>query len=362
MRRIIQLLLLCVFLTGTVAAGDFQQEAEEMFGVEQVEVALPEAADVYMDGIDTSTSLTDGIWHILKGTLGSGEGAIREAAALCVQILIIVLLAAMLRSFGDGGTTMAMELAAVLTIGMCCMGRVSGLFSQAAETVDDMSAFSTLLFSTLAAATAATGATGTSTALYGITTALCGLLSRGMQMVFLPAISCYMALTLADYAVGDGSLRLMGDLIKQLVTTALKLLVVGFTAYVSLTGVVSGSADAAAVKAAKLTISTAVPVVGSMLADASETLLVSAGLIRSSVGIFGLLGVLAVSIGPFLKTGIGYLGLKCTAAVAAATGEKQLSGLISAMAGAVGLITALTGVCTLLLMISCVCFLRCAVG
>jgi uncharacterized membrane protein HdeD (DUF308 family) len=50
--------------------------------------------------------------------------------------------------------------------------------------------------------------------------------------------------------------------------------------------------------------------------------------------------------------------LKLTAAAAAVTGEKRLSGLISAMAGAIGLITAVTGVCTLLLMIGCVCFMK----
>jgi stage III sporulation protein AE len=138
----------------------------------------------------------------------------------------------------------------------------------------------------------------------------------------------------------------------------LKLLILAFTAYLSLTGVIRGSADSAAVKAAKLAISSAVPVVGSMIADASETLLVSAGLLRSGIGVFGLLGVLAISIGPFLETGISYLMLKLTAAAASVTGEKRLSGLISAMAGAMGLITAVTGVCTLLIMIGCVCFMK----
>ena len=126
--------------------------------------------------------------------------------------------------------------------------------------------------------------------------------------------------------------------------------------------VCSNDSISAAVKAAKLTISSTVPVVGSMIADASETLLVSAGLIRSGVGIFGMLGVLAVSIGPFLETGLGYLTMKCTAALSASVGEKQLSSLISALAGAMGLITALTGVCTVLVLISCVAFMGFTTG
>lgn len=355
-------IVLCLLFTGFAAAGETEEAIEEALGVGQVEDALPEEARTYLGDISEDMSLGDGTRKILLGALENGRGYVKNAAGLGTQILAIVLLSGMLRGFGDSRSLLTVELAAVLAIGMCCMGRISGFFTRASETVDSMTAFSGFLFSTLAAATAATGKVGTSTALYGVTSALCGLMTRAMQMVFLPAISCYMALLIADHAVGDGGLSMVGDMLKQLLTGALKLSVIGFTAYLSITGVVSGSADSAAVKAAKLAISTTVPVVGSMIADASETLLVSAGVIRSSVGILGLLGVLAVSIGPFLETGIGYLGLKCTAAAASALGEKQLSSLISGMAGAVGLIAGLTGACMLLLMIGCVCFIKCTVG
>ena len=114
-------------------------------------------------------------------------------------------------------------------------------------------------------------------------------------------------------------------------------------------------------KAAKLTISSAVPVVGSMVADASETLLVSASVLRGGLGVFGLLGVLAVSVLPFLETGCQYLMLKLTAAAAGAAGEKELSALIGAMAGAMGLLTGLVGACAAVLMVACVCFMKVSV-
>lgn len=360
MRKLCIFILLLSLLSGAV----FAEDMSEAFGAEAVEEALPEAARAYMDDvtIESADDLGAGISAIVQGALGDSGGAFKRAVGLGVQIIAIVLLASVMRNFGDGRTVSAVELAGVLAIGMCCLGRISGYFTEAVETVDSISAFSGFLFSALAATTAATGAVGTSTALYGVTVAVCGILSRGLQLVFIPAISCYMALTLASFAVGDGSLSMVGDSVKQLMTLLLKFAVIGFTAYLSLTGVVSGSADSASVRAAKLTISTAVPVVGSLIADASETLLVSAGLLRSGIGIFGMLGVLAVSIGPFLEMGMGYLALKCTAAVAASTGEKQLSGFISAMAGAFGLLTALTGVCTLIIIIACVCFMRVSAG
>ena len=358
MRKLICVIVICLLLADPVRA-ELMEDAASAFGIEAVEEALPQEAEKYMSGItpEPGLELGEGLAGIISGAVSNSGSAWKQAVSVCFQIMAVVLLSSMLRGFADGNTVYALELSGVLAVGMCCLGRFTGYFARVVQTVDSMSAFSGFLFSALAATSAATGAVGTSGALYAVTAAVCGAMSRILQSLFLPGISGYIVLMLAHHALGDGGLSAAADTVKQLITLGLKLSVIGFTAYLSLTGVVSGSADSAAVKAAKLAISTTVPVVGSMIADASETLLVSAGLIRSGVGIFGMLGVLAVSIGPFLETGLGYLSMKCTAALAASVGEKQLSSLISALAGAMGLVTALTGVCTVLILISCVAFM-----
>ena len=83
-------------------------------------------------------------------------------------------------------------------------------------------------------------------------------------------------------------------------------------------------------------------------------------LLRSGLGIFGMLGVLAVSIAPFLnRLPISYV--EGNGGAESIAGEKELSGLIGAMAGALGLLTAMTGACTLILMIGCVCFMKASI-
>lgn len=359
-RKIILMIAMSLLLLYSVQAAD--QTQQERFGISDVAQALPqEAGELMGDRNVTDTGgLGDGVKKIVVAAVGKNRSAVKAGLALCAQILAIVLLSAVLRGVGGKQPEMAMRLAGVLAIGVVCLGRISGFFTQAAQTVDSMTTFSGFLFTTLAATTAATGAVGTSTALYGGTALVLSLMARAVQAIFIPGISCYMALAVADSALGDGSLKPAGDTLKQLLSSALKFAVLAVTAYMSVSGVISGSADSSAVRAAKLAITTAVPVVGSMIADASETLLVSAGLLRSGVGVFGLLGVLAVSIGPFLETGLQYLMLKLSAAAAALVGEKELSGLIGAMAGALGLLTAVTGVCTMIVMIGCVCFMKAA--
>lgn len=361
-RKVLLMMGLCALLLIPARGTDISDQASR-FGLTDVEKALPQEAGELMGRRDVTDTggLGEGIGRIIASAAGETRSAVKRGLALCGQILAIVLLSAVLRGVGGDQPEMAMRLAAVLAIGAVCLSGISGFFAQAAQTVDSMTTFSRFLFTALAATTAATGAVGTSSAMYGVTAFIMSLMAKAVQAVFIPGISCYMALSVADGALGDGSLKPAGDTLKQLLGSALKVAALAFTAYVSVSGVISGSADSSAVRAAKLAITTAVPVVGSMIADASETLLVSAGLLRSGVGVFGLLGVLAVSIGPFLETGLQYLMLKLSAAAAALVGEKELSGLISAMAGALGLLTALTGVCTVILLICCVCFMKVAI-
>lgn len=361
MRRGLLIAALCFLLLLPVQGTDLSEQTEK-FGLTDVEQALPQEAGELMGtrAVTDAGDLGGGIKQIIVTAAGKSQGAVSRGMALCGQILAVVLLSAVLRGVGGPQPEMAMRLAGVLAIGVVCLGRISGFFAQAVQTVDSMTAFSGFLFTALAATTAATGAVGTSTALYGITAVVLSVMAKVVQAVFIPGISCYMALSVADGALGDGSLKPAGDTLKQLLSSALKFAVLIFTGYMSLSGVISGSADSSAVRAAKLAITTAVPVVGSMIADASETLLVSAGLLRSGVGVFGMLGVLAVSIGPFLETGLQYLMLKFSAAAAALVGEKELSGLIGALAAALGLLTAVTGVCTVILLIGCVCFMKAA--
>jgi stage III sporulation protein AE len=125
-----------------------------------------------------------------------------------------------------------------------------------------------------------------------------------------------------------------------------------------ITGVVSGSADAAALKAAKLTFSGVVPVVGGILSDASEAVLVGAGLVKNAVGVYGLLAVLAIWIGPFIKIGAQYLLLKMTHALCGAFSADTAGKLIQDFSTAMGLLLAATAAICVLFLVSIICFMK----
>jgi stage III sporulation protein AE len=98
--------------------------------------------------------------------------------------------------------------------------------------------------------------------------------------------------------------------------------------------------------------------VGGILSDASEAVLVGAGLMKNAAGTYGFIAAIAIWVTPFLQIGIRYLLLKLTAAVCEVFGVKQISALIDAFSDAMGLLLGMTSAICIILVISLTCFLK----
>ena len=159
---------------------------------------------------------------------------------------------------------------------------------------------------------------------------------------------------MAHAAVGNEGLKRIAGVLKWTVTSILTVLLLVFVGYLTVSGVIAGTADAVAVKAAKFTVSSMVPVVGGILSDAAETVLAGAGILKNAVGVFGMLVILSMCVVPFLQLGIHYLAYKLTAALAATVADGRTSGLIDGLGGAFGLILGMTGASAMLLLVSMV--------
>jgi stage III sporulation protein AE len=226
------------------------------------------------------------------------------------------------------------------------------------QTVTELSEYGKLLLPVMTGAMAAQGGITTSAALYTGTSIFSSFLSSLISGLLIPMVYIFLALSGANGAVGEEMLKKARDFVKWLMTWSLKTVLYIFTGYMGLTGVISGTTDAATLKATKLTISGMVPVVGGILSDASEAVLVSAGLAKNAAGVYGVLALLAVFLGPFLRIGVHYLIFKGTAAVCDVFGSKRITGVIQDFSTAMGLVLAMTGAVCLLLLISTVCFLK----
>lgn len=315
----------------------------------------PEVAEKFLP--KETESFSDGLFYIIKSAVLQLNPAVAQAAGICLSLIAVILLVAVLENY-SGASKQVVQIVSVVTVATILIRPSNALVTMGIETVQELSEYGKLLLPVMTGALAAQGGTTTSTALYVGTAFFNALLTRILSHLFVPVIYIYTALCVANHAIGDKILEDLKKFAKWLMTWGLKMILYVFTGYIGITGVVSGTADAAAVKAAKLAISGAVPVVGSIISDASETILVGAGIMKSATGITGLLTVLAIWIGPFLKIAVQYLFLKLTVGICSVFGGNREVNFIRDFSGIMGYLLAMTGTMCLMLLISTVCFMK----
>ena len=302
-------------------------------------------------------SFSQGLWEILKNAVKTMNPELAQAARTCVSLVAIVLLTSVLRLL-PGNPNGVVEMASALAVALVLLQQTVSLIRLGADTISQLSEYGKLLLPVMTAAMAAQGGITTASALYTGTAVFDAVLGSVISSVLIPMVYMYLILASAGCATGVDRLKKIRDFVKWLMTWLLKTLLYVFTGFLSITGVVSGTTDAAALKATKLTLSGMVPVVGGILSDASEAVLVSAGVMKNVAGVYGLLAVSAMCITPFLRLGIQYLMLKLTAALCASFDVKQPAELIDSFSGAMGLLLGMTGAMCMLLLISTVCFMK----
>lgn len=343
MRKCAILITLLLILALPVSALDFQ--APEVTG-------------------DAASQMPEETGNFAKGLLQIGRKALlalqpelRTAAGTSLSIMALTLLTALAGAM-PGRSEKVIGLVCAVALGTLLLKNATTLINLGTETVRQLSDYGKLLLPVMTAALAAQGGTGSAAALYAGTAVFDTVLSSLIGKLLVPLVYVYLALAIANAATGEAMLKKLRDFVKWLMTWSLKTVLYIFTGYMSITGVVSGVTDAATVKAVKLTISGAVPVVGGILADASEAVILSAGVMKSAVGVYGLLAVAAIWLTPFLKLAMQYLLLKLTAAVCAVFGVQRASDLVSDFSGAMGILLGMTGAVSLLLLISTVCMMK----
>lgn len=343
------------WLFAIVILFSLQIEPVQAAGMEEPLDLLWEEAQEY--GISSQTSLEEGtstLLHVIQEEMaGMWRHGLRTAAKLLAVVLVCSLAQQMERSELRQGMDVT-QMAGALAIAALALGDVNAMIGLGRECVGRMELFSRVLLPAMATVCAATGNITGGAVRQSITVFFSQMMVLAMDRLLIPMVYYYVAVSCAQAVLGNGGLSRLASLIKGAITFFLTGMLLVFVGYLTASGAIAGTVDAAKVKAAKMAISRAVPVVGSILSDASEAILAGAGMLKGTVGIVGLLVVLAICITPFLHLGMQYVIYKGTCALCATVADPKLCGLIDAIGGAFGLVLGMTGAAALLLMVSMV--------
>ncbi|MCI8818477.1 MAG: stage III sporulation protein AE [Oscillibacter sp.] len=348
MRRWICMLFFLLVLTVDAQAAELPKDLTG---------ALPEGAEELLETGDFSGpgGLVQGLGALVERMAGEVRGVLRQRLRGAASILLVAVACGAVDGFAQGtgeGKTAYLPMAGALAVTLLTAGSLEDLIGLGAETIQELNLFSKALLPTLAAATAAAGAVTTATFQQVTTVFLADLLLNLIDGLLIPLVYLYIGALAAGACLPENRLGALAEGLKKVITWALTTSLLLFTVYLSAVRVVAGAADGASVKVAKAAISGAVPVVGGIIAEAAETVLAGAGMLKNTIGVFGMLAILAACAYPFLQLGVQYLLYKLSAFLAAAVGAPELCKLIDGLGGAFGLVLGMTGSCALLLLVS----------
>lgn len=342
-KKIIIILALMLLICKPVYATEIQAP-EAPINAQEI---MPDEPETFAQGL---------IW-VIQQAINIIYPSMAEALRLCSCIIAIVILVSIVKMI-PGSSQLVINIAGVLSISLLLLNPSKTLIHLGVDTVNQLQEYSKLLLPVMTTALAMQGGSAGAAALYAGTAFFNTVLGNLITWLIVPLIYAYLCLCVASSALGDISLEKIKGFIKWLMTWILKIVLYIFTGYMGITGVVSGTTDAAALKATKLTISGVVPVVGNILSDASEAVLVSAGVMKQAAGVYGLLVLIALWISPFIKIGVQYIMLKLTASVCDIFDDKQPAKLVHDFSGSLAVVVAMSGTVCLLSLISTVCFMK----
>jgi stage III sporulation protein AE len=364
---IIVIMLFVLLPISAKAAEDTLQSEYDMLKIGELKDSLRGDASRILGDIDIleSSNYTEGFNKIFSDVASKFGAIVRKGISSAATIIVIAILTSLAEtlyeSLSSGVTPSYIPMIGTVAIAAVAVADVGSFLKLGSETIRELSIFSKVLLPTLTAAAAASGAITSAAAKYAVTALFIDILITVGERVIVPLIFAYTAAVIANAAIGGEGLQGAVNALKWIAVTTLSALILIFIAYLSISGVISGTADALTSRVAKTTLSTVLPVVGSIISDAASSIIAGAGMLRNAVGVFGLLSIAAICATPFLRLGVQYLCYKFAAGITAAVSGGRIAKLISGIGTAFGIMMGLTGSMAVLLYFSIISLLK-AVG
>lgn len=346
MKKLLCLMLMLPLFSVTCFAESVPEETAEQTGAYHVQDGLSTeeleiSGELRLDGAYDAKGALERGW---KRLIEKFRETLRAEMGFGGKFLVIAVCCGLSGSLSSEG-----RIPRWFEIGACCAAscllaaHVGGIFYQAEETLAHLHDYAKAAFPAFFTSLAASGATASASVRYASVVFASDLFMSAAQRLILPLIQAHLCLSICAAVFDHALLRSVCKITKACAVGSMSILCSVFCAYIGLSGVITGSADAAAVKTVKSVISAALPVVGSILSNSASGILAAAGMIKNTAGVFCLISVCAICIAPFACLSVKYLVYKASALLSSLSGSERYVQLISSMGAVYGMLLGLIG-------------------
>lgn len=158
--------------------------------------------------------------------------------------------------------------------------------------------------------------------------------------IIMPLCGAFSAFGMSASLSPELKLTKLADMIKKLTIGVLSFVAAAFSAVLGLKSLLAGSADTLASKGIKLALNSAVPIVGGALSDAYSSIIGSVSLLKSTVGVFGVIAVVMIDLPVVLQLTARIILLKLLGVLSSSMGDDTTGEVLDTLSSALTVINA----------------------
>lgn len=363
MKRIVCTLAAMLLLTLFASGEDTHIFAQQydMSGAGDIQSALPDETRDTLDDMDVSPdnpqSMLDmtlnGFFEMLINLV---KGKSQRPVRVLLTIIGVEILCALMKGFTAsskiGEDHPVFQVVSTLFISITLLVPISGYIEKIGELLNNIVSFQMTFVPVYALLITAQRQPVTASGYTAALFALCQILMVVLGKILLPLLSVYLAFSLVS-AVSEGdNLKGIATMVRSATIFLLSTLTTVFVAFLTLQGFLGSATDNIGVRTVKLMMGSFIPVVGGAISEAYGTIQGCLGLLKTSVGIYGMLGAALIFLPTLLELVVWNLGLSLCASFGDMLQLPHVSGLIRSVGNVLKILISVMVCCILLFLIS----------
>lgn len=296
--------------------------------------------DLGINGVDFSSlfEVSPGkIFNIIKN---AAAGSLEPPMKSLMKLMVVIIILSIGESFvpDDEKLKSLMNITGAL---LCTSSVVVPLYQAMESAVSSVGVCGVFMKSLIPVLTGVVSASGNPTlalSFQSIAFTVAQVISVVCEKYIVPIVGAVIALDLTGALIPSLKLSGITDLVKKTVISTMSFAASLYVSFLGIKGVLANAADTVANKGVKLIISSAVPVVGGAISEAYSGILGSLVLVRSTVGIFGIVVTAVITAPAMIQLLFWIFTLKVGAAVGELFLQNEVAKLLKALSSAVVLL------------------------
>lgn len=275
------------------------------------------------------------LWHVLQSVAeGRFEGPLTACAGMILLILFSAFLQSLKTTVKSDMLSNVFSVACSVIIAVILSVEISNAISLASSTIKMCADFIYGFVPVFGILVAVSGGITASFSTNALLLGLAQFLNFLSGNLFVPVISCYLALGLSNGIRPELHLTAITSAVKKYISAAVSLAATGFVSILSIKTAVASRADALGLRSARFAINSVVPVIGSAISEGLLSIQSYSSLIKSTVGIVGIVVIVLIFLPALLEILIWKFFLSVSSIASEMFEDRSVLAVLQAFQGA----------------------------